>query len=85
MPVLAMLLRLSEEPEACSQALAFLGAHPALTLGPAVLAGLPVVLESQSRAEERALCDLVVEHPGVLFGTVLMSDFSDLVEGETFS
>lgn len=85
MPVLAMLLKLSDEPGASRDVLEFLGMHPAFTLGPSGPAGLPLVVESQTRAEERKLCDMVVDHPGVLFGTVLMSDFSDLVEGDSFS
>lgn len=84
MPVLAMLLKLSDEPGASQEALDFLGSHPAFTLGPPGPGGLPLVVESQTRAQERKLCDLVVDHPGVLFGTVLMSDFSDLVEGDSF-
>ena len=85
MPVLAMLLRLCDEPAAQRKALDFLSSHPRLTLGPAGPQGLPVVLESESRAEERALCDVIEAHPGVLSGTVLLSDFSDLVEGDELS
>lgn len=80
MPIIGAVLTLSEEPEAKRAALDFLHAHQAIEMGEPQIQGLPVVIESSSRAEERALWESLEALPGVVFASVVCTDFSDLVE-----
>lgn len=80
MPIIGAVLTLSEEPEVQRATLDFLQEHQAIELGEPQILGWPVVIESSSRAEERALWDKLEALPGVVSASVVFTDFSDLVE-----
>ncbi|MFA5506661.1 MAG: hypothetical protein WC314_03400 [Vulcanimicrobiota bacterium] len=82
MPIVAAVLTLSRQPESRQVVLDFLEQHHAIEVGEPQLLGLPVVLDCSSRTEERALWAQLEALPGVVFATVVFSDFSDLVERE---
>lgn len=79
MPVLGAVLQLSQEPELQRDALDFLNSLSALTLGEPGERGIPVVLESETREQDRDLWEQLGDHPGILFCAVVYADFSDIV------
>lgn len=79
MPIVGAVLNLSPQDELRNQALLFLAAHPAITVGEVQSKGLPVVIELATRAEERAFWDELREQPGILFFSPVYADFSDIV------
>lgn len=82
MPVIGAVITLASEAEPREAALGFLRQHPAIGLGEPQVLGVPVVIESHSRAQERAIWDQLEALPGVLFASVVYTDFSDIVERE---
>ena len=78
MPVLGAVVSLCEEGPQRQQALEFLAAHPAITVGAPQVQGLPVVVESSSRTEDREIWKALESQPGILFLALVYVDFSDL-------
>lgn len=79
MPVLSAVLTLPTEPRARAAALDGLRGLPGLSLGVEHAGGrLPVVLESSSRAEDKALWEAVSAVPQLLHVELVFADFSDL-------
>lgn len=79
MPVLSAVLTLPPDPAARRAALDELAALSGLSLGVEHAGGrLPVVLESSSRAEDKALWEAVSAVPQLLHVELVFADFSDL-------
>ncbi len=77
MPVLGAVLQLAPEvdPQAFAEVLA---EDPRITLGDPSDDRLPVVLATDSRAEDRALWEAVVTSEAVAMAHLVYADFSDL-------
>lgn len=83
MPVSALVLTLSPDPEEREHALATLCQLPYLTLGEVVgAAHLPVVLESDSLSEGEDRFRHLTTIAGVVFADLAMVDFEDVEEFE---
>lgn len=80
MPVVGALITLAQSPETRLAALDFMLGHPAITVGPEREKGLAIVIESQSKAEDKAVWESLKAQPGVAFCAPVFADFSDLVE-----
>lgn len=78
MPVLGAVLYLEDDIALKNSALRFLGNHPKITLGQEKANRLPVVLESETRDEEKQIWAELQVLPGVNFCSVVFADFSDL-------
>lgn len=82
MPVIGAVLHLDSDQESRASALDFLGDHPKITLGERRLAQLPIVVESDTRKEDKAVWDEIEASPGITFASVVFADFSDLTDEE---
>jgi len=80
MPVLGAVLTLSDEPALRDAIVDTLGADVRVTLGDATGNRLPVVLETDSRGEDKACWEAVTRLPGVMHVELAFADFSDLHE-----
>ncbi len=78
MPVHGVVVTLSGVEGQREGAMAALGAEPRATLGQAVGAKLPLVLETSGVEEEEALWGWLKALPGVVFYDVVYVDFSDV-------
>jgi hypothetical protein len=78
MPVLSAVLHL--EPSTAEQTLTELASDPRIQLGPRHQHTLPVVLETTTRDEDRALWRSLEQHPGLRLAQLVFADFSDLQE-----
>lgn len=82
MPVIGAVLHLERDEVKRRAALTFMQGHPGITLGEEYDNRLPVVLESGSRAEDKALWQDLQAHTGVVFCAMVFADFSDVVTEE---
>jgi len=80
MPVLGAVLTLSREPALRDGTVATLSADARVTVGDFSGDRLPVVLETDSRGEDKACWEVVSRLPGVLHTELAFADFSDLHE-----
>jgi nitrate reductase NapAB chaperone NapD len=81
MPVLSAVLTLSDEPQLRAEALAALSQQPKATVGAEQpYRRLPIVLESSTRSEDKALWKWASALPGVLHTELVFADFSDLTD-----
>jgi hypothetical protein len=78
MPVSALVLKLSDEPEERQRAVLTLGEDPRLMLGTPIGSRLPVVAETDSLQGGEALYEQLREIEGVHLVDVISVDFSDL-------
>ncbi|MCB9743907.1 MAG: hypothetical protein H6740_15010 [Alphaproteobacteria bacterium] len=78
MPVVSAVLTLSAAPERRAALLAELSADPRVSLGPMQRDRLPLVLDTPTRAEDRAAWRSLERHPAVLAHELVFADFSDL-------
>lgn len=83
MPVIGAVLYLDEDPAYHEGVLRLLEHDPRVTLGQEHGQRLPVVLESESRNEEKSLWNEIQALPGITFCSVVYADFSDLNLEET--
>ena len=82
MPVIGGVLHLSGDQTLQERALDFLNQHPRITTGDRNADRLAVVVESDSRAEDKSIWTALEEHPGIVFASVIFADFSDLTAKE---
>ncbi len=83
MPVLSAVLTISNQPAARTAVLDQLAATPGVTVGEiADDVRVPVVLDTDTRAADKALWTQVSTLPGVLHVELVFADFSDLDTGE---
>ncbi len=76
MPVLGVVLHLDPT---CSQPLVErLGRDPRVELGPRVANKLPIVVDTPTRAQDKAFWKQLEQQPAVLHTELVFSDFSDL-------
>jgi len=80
MPVLGAVLTLSRESAQRDGTVAALRTDDRVTLGDLAGSRLPVVLETDSRGEDKACWEAVTRLPGVLHAELAYADFSDLHE-----
>ena len=78
MPLLSAVLTLSPAPERRAALLAELSTDPRITLGPMQRDRLPLVLDTRTRAEDRAAWRALEGHPAVIAHELVFADFSDL-------
>ena len=83
MPVIGAVLHLDQNPEQRERALQYLNQHPRITLGHHQDGRLPIVLESDSKSEDKALWNELQAQSGVTFCSVVFADFSDVNLEET--
>jgi hypothetical protein len=84
MPVVGAVLQLSLDAEQRKTALCRLCEIPAITLGDVQSnGGCPLVIEFDSKSEEKAIWNEIGSLTGVVFSTVVYADFSDLVLEES--
>lgn len=80
MPVLGAVLTLSDQPDLAAGTLSQLSADPRVTVGPPQRGRLPVVLSTDTRAEDKALWRSLEEQPGITHLELAYADFSDLTQ-----
>jgi nitrate reductase NapAB chaperone NapD len=83
MPVIGAVLHLDQDESRRQAALGFLKGHPGITLGEEVDRRLAVVMESDSRKEDKAVWEEVQAQTGVVFCSMVFADFSDVVPEES--
>jgi nitrate reductase NapAB chaperone NapD len=83
MPIVSAVLTLAPDLVTRAAVQRALGTDPRITLGPLNADRLPVVLETSSRDEDRALWERVADSPGVLNIELAFADFSDLHRTES--
>lgn len=83
MPIVSAVLTLAPDLVTRAALLAALDTDPRITLGPLHADRLPVVLETSSREEDRALWERVADSPGVRNIELAFADFSDLHRTES--
>ena len=79
MPVLGAVAHLSTDPTERLRCLAALGAIPGLSFGEEQDTRLPIVVESDSRQQDRERWKQVEAAPGLTHLELAFVDFSDLV------
>lgn len=77
MAISGLVITLEAEGELRREALAALGDDARLTLGELTGSHLPVVADTRSPAEGRALVEELFRRPGIRFVDVVCVDFSD--------
>ena len=77
MPALGLVAHLPVEPGARLRVLASLAAMPGLTFGEVMGDRLPLVLESDGRAQDRQRWDALQATPGLVHLELACADFSD--------
>lgn len=82
MPVVGAVLQFSEDRLEGARALEFVLSHPQITVGQEQKNGLPVVIESDSRAAEKAVWKELEAQSGIALSSIVFVDFSDLLESE---
>jgi len=83
MPVLGAVLTLSDQVELRSAALAYLAGEPRIELGIAARGRQPIVLSTDSRAQDKALWRSLETLGGITHIELAFADFSDLQNEET--
>lgn len=74
MPILSAVLTLPTPEPALEQ----LQRRPEITIGPSAGSRVPVVLTTDTRAEDKALWDWIQSLPGLHHVELVFADFSDL-------
>lgn len=82
MPVVGMVLTLSEDAVAAERARAWLAGDPRFTLGPAEGRRLAAVLDTPDRAADAAAWEAVRDLDGLLSAEPVYADFSDCTAPE---
>jgi len=83
MPVLGAVLTLHDQPTLRAGALSALSTDPRITVGEPQRGRLPVVLATDTRADDKALWRSLEELPGITHLELVTADFSDLTDLET--
>lgn len=80
MPVVGLLVTLSEDAVAAEAARAWLAADPRFELGPAEGRRLAAVMDTPDRAADRAAWDDLASLPGLLAAEPVYADLSDCTD-----
>lgn len=83
MPVIGAVLHLDQEQEPREKALSFIEQHPMITPGVRQGGQLPIVVESASRQEDKAIWEQLKTTRGITFSAIVFADFSDIIDEES--